>query len=243
MKCKLCGCEKKLIKAHVIPEAFFRRHRNGDKTPKIMTDIKGIFPKKSPIGIYDMEILCQDCEDLFDNWDSYATNLLINQLNKFESVYNGNKVREYSCPSYDYSKLKLFFISVLWKSSVSKKDFYSDVKLGSYEEIAKRHILNSDPGDENDFSTLLSLFSNDINRNEKSSLILDPQKCKLQGVNIYKFNFGGLIAYIKTDKRLLSQIFYRLLLSPNRPLNIKHLKFSESKEQNTINNILEAAHI
>ena len=50
MKCQYCGENKKLIKAHIIPESFFKPLRT-DKSDVLylMNDLLGEFPKKSPI--------------------------------------------------------------------------------------------------------------------------------------------------------------------------------------------------
>lgn len=64
MICKGCGSDKKLIKAHIIPESFFA----GLKTPGnhlLMVSDTLKYPKRAPLGPYDKEILCHDCEQVF----------------------------------------------------------------------------------------------------------------------------------------------------------------------------------
>jgi hypothetical protein len=55
--CRLCRQPKKLIQAHVIPEAFFREMRVGDGAPPLLVKT-GEYPRRSPIGVYDQTILC-----------------------------------------------------------------------------------------------------------------------------------------------------------------------------------------
>lgn len=77
MSCRGCGKETKLIKAHIIAESFFRGLRDGQKVPKIHSTTEGVHPKKAPIGVYDMGILCNDCEQKFQTLDDYGYHVLI----------------------------------------------------------------------------------------------------------------------------------------------------------------------
>jgi hypothetical protein len=54
MKCKLCGVDKKLVKAHIIPEAFFKPLRSGKNAPLLIRP--GDYVKRAPIGVYDKTI-------------------------------------------------------------------------------------------------------------------------------------------------------------------------------------------
>jgi hypothetical protein len=131
--CKYCGQEKKLIDAHIIPEAFFRPLLNEKDPPQLMTNIGGIFPKRVRKGIYDKTILCRECEDNFAPWDDYAQSLLLQRLKDTRALWHGGEIAGLAFPNYDYTKLKLFFISVLWRASVSTQRFYEKIQLGPFE--------------------------------------------------------------------------------------------------------------
>ena len=47
-RCRLCGETRALLKAHVIPEAFFRELRDGSTAPLLVTSSPNGFPKKAP---------------------------------------------------------------------------------------------------------------------------------------------------------------------------------------------------
>lgn len=220
MECRLCKKEKKLIKAHTIPEAFFRLLRKGETPPKLMTNIAGIHPKKSPIGVYDTEILCRECEDKFESWDDYGIRLLINELDTFKPIKDGSEIVAYYQDKYDYEKLKLFFISILWRASVSTQSFYSKVHLGPWEEIAKEHILNKNPGNEYEFSTVLSLFISKSGRDKLAKTMLDPYKERWGHVNAYRVYLAGVVAYIKVDKLHLPNTLSPLMLRKGELLHI-----------------------
>jgi hypothetical protein len=83
--CKLCGNAADLVNAHIIPEAFFRELRHEDKPPLLVTNTKGHFPKKVPIGVYDPEILCASCEKKFLPFDTYGIDVLLTRFYHFFS--------------------------------------------------------------------------------------------------------------------------------------------------------------
>ena len=114
MKCKFCGDESNLIEAHVIPAGFFRRIKQQDKKAlEIITNIAGEYKKKAPIGVYDKTIVCNRCENVWQEWDNYAQQLLADEPLNGRARYHDCKKIYYVLDNFDYRKLKLFFISVI----------------------------------------------------------------------------------------------------------------------------------
>ncbi|MCD6670830.1 hypothetical protein LT068_17525 [Vibrio cholerae] len=197
MKCKGCNENKKLIKAHIIPESFFVSMKSGNKPLKVITNILGVYPKKSPIGIYDRNILCRECENRFQKIDDYAFRILIAEEDKQIPVYNDDVVVGYQLNNVDVSRLKLFFISILWRASISEQPFFSKINLGELEDKAKSLIWNESSGGADDFSFVLAKFDN-VSGNV-SKTIMDPHPEIWFGANCYRFYFYGYILYIKAD--------------------------------------------
>ncbi|MBL4712219.1 MAG: hypothetical protein JKX75_06935 [Gammaproteobacteria bacterium] len=108
MKCRGCDKDKKLVKSHIIPESFFRGLRGEKESAKILSNRKDFHPKRSPIGIYDTEILCQDCEEIFQNYDDYGHSLLIKNEESLEKLIHNGKLVAYRANDIDYDLLKLF---------------------------------------------------------------------------------------------------------------------------------------
>ena len=81
-KCQLCREEKKLIKAHIIPEFMYQDSYEDGKMLEFMgvdlneaDESKAIYRYK---GIYDTSILCDDCDNgiLNKELDDYASRIL-----------------------------------------------------------------------------------------------------------------------------------------------------------------------
>ena len=225
MKCHLCLEDRKLIKAHIIPESFFLPLRFGKRAPEIHTNIDGEHPKRSPVGIYDTLILCSKCDNTIGDWDNYAQQLLLKEFNEDLAVYDGSKKVAYKIDSFDYEKLKLFFISVLWRASISNHYFFKRVKLGPYESIARKMILENEPGSAEDFSVVIAKFSE-----PNVTGILDPHKDRYDGVNFYRFYMTGFVIYVKVDKRNTPEFLEKFYIRKSKPIWILLRDLYKSKD-------------
>ena len=135
-KCKFCGEEKELIKAHIIPRNFYL-YRKQDKYRAIDSVTgKG---RQIQSGIYDTEILCKDCDGkILKLFDDEAYRVLLNNNNFIKSISQkaNSKVYKLDSSQFNYSLLRKFFISVLWRASVSNISDFQSINLGKYENIA-----------------------------------------------------------------------------------------------------------
>lgn len=202
MNCKGCGKDTKLIKAHIIPEAFFTGLRDGEKAPRILSNISGVYPKKAPIGIYDPNILCRDCEDKFQQLDDYGHQVLIKLEDKHEVLYHEDgEIKGYIFHGIDNNQLKLFFISILWRASISTHNFYSKVHLGELESLAQQDIWNMNPLSKHDFSFVLGKFEGDAS----GRTILDPHPEEWFGVKYIRFIYMGISFTSKLNRLKLQK--------------------------------------
>jgi hypothetical protein len=235
MKCKLCGKDKKLVKAHIIPEALYKPLLDRGRPLKILSNIPGVHPKKSHVGIYDMGILCRECETIFSPWDDYAQKLLLAKpIPENYRTQNGQKLA-YEIAGVDYAKLKLFFISVLWRASVSRQQFFSRVSVGTFEPQLKQMILESNPGDADTFAVTLAQFDHPL-----GTAMLDPHPDKHFGISYYRFYMAGYIAYIKADARPAPDFMGLLKLRPDKPLTILLRDLEGSKDFQVMQDIVKS---
>jgi len=235
MKCKLCGNDTTLIKAHIIPAGLFRRLQKGMKPLEMITNKAGEYTKRAPVGVYDKTIVCSKCECIWQEWDNYAQKLLTDKLVKWQVRYSESKKICYIIDNYDYKKLKLFFISMAWRASVSSASFFSKVSLGPFEDIAKKHILDNDPGDCDTFSVTLAKFDHPLAKS-----ILDPHEDKHSGINYFRFYLAGYIAYIKVDNKPAPMPLSQFALDARKSLYIICRDFEISKELKLMVNMIKS---
>lgn len=188
MTCKFCGNNNKMVRAHIIPKAFFIALNSDPSDPsKLITNKQNVYPKKSPIGVWDQNLVCEICESTtFTPLDDYAITFFRDMDEKHDQfLIDGNLAGFYAAPNY--AKLKLFFLSLLWRSSVSKHDYYADVNIGSHEDKIKKMLGIRSPGSPQHYPVLIRRFDCD----PKLVPMLGPRKDKFKGVWRYHFVFYG----------------------------------------------------
>lgn len=180
---------------HSIPEAFFKELNKDNSVLRIHTNVKGKHKKKAPTGIYDINLLCYECEQKFQKMDNYAIKTLIHDGPK-EEIYQHSKIG-YIFRNIDNSQLKLFFMAVLWRASISKQEFYAKVNLGKKLETKLKNLIwNESCGEKNEFSFFLAKFEK-----ESATTIFDPHPERWDNVKYYRFYLGEYIVHIKADSQ------------------------------------------
>ena len=122
---------------------------------------------------------------------------------------------------------------MVWRASVSSHKFFSRVSLGSFEGIAKQHIVNSDPGVSEDFSVVVSKFNHPLAKGT-----LDPYMYKNSGVNYIRFYLAGYMADMKVDHKPTPNQLSKITMAENRPLYIICRDFTKSKELDLIKKLI-----
>ena len=140
--CKFCGKETKLIKSHVIPKCFYGIKKNGGLT---QFDVKNItIDLTHHQNGYKEYLLCAECDNKLGELDNYAYNILYNvipqqKLELTEEFYHQHLLK---FPLFNFYKLRHFFISLIWRKSVSNMD---PKHLGLYENTALKILKNETP--------------------------------------------------------------------------------------------------
>lgn len=205
--CKLCGEEKPLIKSHVIPQQFFTQPKK-----RLVTVHKDkTYISSCPVGFYDKSILCQACDGKLGVFDQEAQTLLLSDLR----LYRRDKAYIIPSTKFNYSRLKLFFVSLIWRASVSTMVYFKDVNLGEFEKEALG-ILRNPELDREDLFPVLIFKLTDAQDIQMRGIYIDPVPCRLKDINMYMFVFGGYHIQIKVDSRELDIPFP--FLKPNQDL-------------------------
>ena len=151
--CHYCNQKKMLCKAHIIPETFYKTQ---EKTHYLGMFTDGTIDCiHSQNGFKDGSILCAECDAILGNYDKYGAEILKKKLLKNPRILSGcYKEQLYALDKkqIDYSKLRKFFISLVWRASISK---LCNVSLGKYEDIALKIMKNEIPDDNNLFHPII----------------------------------------------------------------------------------------
>ena len=197
--CKLCKKEKKLIDAHIIPKFMFKKMKNENHSFYEITynlDTKETKSKKTQKEDYDKNILCGDCDNgiiggIFEdyaNYTLYGENINPEIAPKCENFKNNDDGSEYSiCKNIDYTKMKLFLLSILWRASITNRPTFNEVNIGSkHEEIIRKMIFENIKPLENEYPIVINSFMRTDNTFENT--IVQPKRIKMKnGLNGYVF--------------------------------------------------------
>lgn len=231
MICKLTGKEGKGVKAHLIPKSFYKI----TQTPSLLIS-KKTYPKRLQAGLYDNQIVTSEGEKIFEKLDDYGSKLLIEGRKKFKPFVVENQIVGVGLEHYNYTNLKLFCLSMLWRISMSSLLEVSRVNLGSHESKIKEMILNSDAGTPDKYSVVMFRFVEEFTR----GVLLYPAKEKLDGINYYRLNFSDYTALIKIDSQKTPEPFKSMQLIPDTPLLIANRNFAGGPEAKIFRNLFSA---
>lgn len=149
MKCALCQQVTQLCDSHVIPEFLYRplydsKHRffriSSDPTKRDIILQKGV---REPL-------LCKVCETRLSRYEAYFKRVFFDG-GIGRAVDDGRYLR---IRDIDYKRIKLLFLSILWRMGVSSLDFFREVKLGPHQEKLRTMILQENPGNPSDYGFL-----------------------------------------------------------------------------------------
>jgi len=253
MLCKLCLKDKKLQrKSHIIPQFYYKEvKKDGGYYLKIdkytyREYTKGKTSTKHYTGEYDSNILCRKCDKdiIGQKYDDYASKVLqvVNGESKkfksikIESYTNKNDISGKLTKNIDYTKFKLFLLSVLWRASISKRPFFHEVKLGKkHEQILREMIYNGYPKEQEDYPCFIC----DIGEDEPllKRTMLPPRKINEDGNISYMFMICGLVYRFTISKYNRKNISLAGVIHPNNdmiiwrgPKNLGKICFSEYRK-------------
>lgn len=226
--CRLCQrAGLKMAKSHIIPAALNHALRGSKKHLEVMNTEEGR-TGHTQSGVHDREILCSDCEAKLGPYDKYGIEFLRDR--KLEGLKTGprGQAKWYELSDYEYDKLYLFFVSLLWRASVTTDDFFSDVSLGTLETKAADIINGPDTATRKYFDVMISKFETSKVVHGAERAHYGPRRIRMGGTNAYSFAFGGYEIIIKATNRSLPVMFAPFLLSSLKPLRIAVTKFDGS---------------
>jgi|GEM_PF-1442701 len=248
-QCLFCKNQKQLIKAHIIPRKFYESLKISRKAIRQYSENGK--SKQEQSGVYDETILCKDCDgNIIGKWDGYAQELLLqeipNQLNNVSSTSNKFNIKHFKgnderleIQTFKYKELKLFFMSVLWRSHLTKESFFAKVNLPQcHMQRLERFILNQDPGTEDDFSVIcvkykdtdISIKVDEKTENIDMKVIIPPTRCRpFNGLNYYQFSLCDYSFFIKVDSQN-DKNMKPFILSPNPPFRMIIANYNQTRE-------------
>lgn len=186
--CALCLNDKELAESHVFPEFLYKvMYDSKHQFNVISTDSEKPVRKRRK-GIYE-ELLCDGCDGgVIGVYESHAANVLFHDRSlEYEEFPRGILVH-----GLDYSKFKLFQLSLLWRASIATRPEINRIDLRHHGDRIRQMLLSGDPGDVYDYGC--AMFFLPDQPEEMVGCIYQPELLtrKVQGHRCYRAIFCGL---------------------------------------------------
>lgn len=213
--CKLTGKEGKYVESHILPRALTLLSKTGEKA---IQKEEGVPGKPRFQGWYDNQICIAKGEEILRDIDTKAIKMLrknhlvwsgwptmMHSLSDKEMIIDENTGNGFRFISgLDWKSLKLFFLSILWRSAVSEREDMKYVTLpAQIIEKLRISLINKDPLPFDEFPIRLhQIITRGAPHNrtpilEDFSLSIPPFQSKTY--KICRIYLDGLVAHITLD--------------------------------------------
>lgn len=195
----MCGENKPLINAHIIPRTFFEVLKGTGNYTVLVEPKADKQSKFLQAGDMDPGILCGECDGKFSPLDDYGFKILgVPQPKcRYINPATGNEVG--SVIECETDKLRRFVLAVLWRASISRR--WDTVSLGHHEPKVLERIFDVTPLSVDEYSMIIHRLDSSALGDFKLT-ILFPVRGKIPGgINVYSFYLPGLRILIKVDRR------------------------------------------
>lgn len=187
--CALCKKNADLRRSHVIPKFTHKRIKQVDG--RLLRFSKGSHPDGDPVQDAFFEtMLCDDCEARFQKWEDHAARMFSQKkIFDFPAMRARQLVR---LTGFDYARMKLFLMSILWRMGAATDPVFSSVKLGPHAERLGRMLLASDPGTAADYGCTATVIHMD---GERIALTrpADSVMYRTQNLRLYRALVDGVL--------------------------------------------------
>jgi hypothetical protein len=186
MACQMCQQERKLCKSHIIPEFVYRpMYDEKHRYEMISTDPQKPLQKKQK-GVRE-RLLCQSCETKLSLHENYVSKLIHGGVG-FSGATEDNL---FLLSGLEYKHIRLCYLSILWRMSISRSDIFSKVSLGPHEEFLRKMILRDEPGEANQYGFVGAIPY--LGGRASFDYILPPSPFRCHGHWVYLSVIGGIL--------------------------------------------------
>lgn len=196
--CRLCNEIAKLKESHIIPSfaiKFIRDKKLKHRFYEICRKQKRIIqdgPKEY--------LLCTKCEQQISEYEQYFKEAIYRNKH---GAKRSHDEQSFVIENLEYKKIKLFFLSLLWRASISSKPEFENVSLSYNEDIIRKMIAEENPGHSSKFSisAIVPLIRGKYNEGWGTTFFdLEDEQ-----TDIYSIVIGGILYAISMDnKNILS---------------------------------------
>lgn len=187
--CALCKREAELQRSHVISKFAQKRTKSEDGTLLLFGEGNNPDGDRVQDAFFE-ELLCRECEARLQRWEEHAARMM-NQRKVFDFDPNASgQLRRLD--GFDYPKMKLFVLSILWRMGASNLPNFSHIDLGPHLERIGQMLLAGDAGEPVDYGCGVRVVCLDGQR-VTLTRTADCVRYRDQNIRIYRALIDGLL--------------------------------------------------
>lgn len=227
--CRLCGRLQLLCESHVIPKFCYKYVRDQNKIIQLESiGAEDVVFHEQNGGIKE-SLLCRDCEQQFSRYEDHAARL----FSEPTVPIGRESLRTRLHPGIEYERMKLFFLSLLWRCSVAKHPFFSRVSLGPHENRLLDMLRKQDAGLRESYPMIIIRLK--IGDEPIQGLLSEPLSTRSGAIRWHLFVIAGFLISMAVGARPIDRNLLRLALAPRTPV------YSFDTEMNEIGFLRNAA--
>ncbi len=256
--CKLTGRQGPMVKAHILPAALTSSAGKGLPFAQAGRDHP---PIKRWTSWYDSSIVTREGEDILAEYDGWAIEKLREhqlvwsgwgdaatlEAPDFKRIPDGEGYGFREIKSLDGNRMRLFFLSLLWRAAVSNLIECAEVQLHASDlRRIRRMLIERDPAPFECFPISLTQLSTRGPIHNLSPLaqrkLRDISKPNGPTIPIFRFYFDGLVAHIHREGSLADvQSLGPLLLGAEDKLFVAAVPFDKSWQRENLAEVIDEA--
>jgi hypothetical protein len=222
-QCRVCLKDAELRESHIVPKFIWRDSgligANKNYSVACTSD-----PKRSEFNRQDgfkEHLLCAGCEAKLGSLEAYMKPRLASVILNAETRPHGNFIWK----GWDYTKTKLFQMSLLWRMGISSLPIYGMVQLGKHEEIMRRRLLAEDPGEPWRYGCASVLLTH--HAKPLPDVFSQPQAILVGKQTCYRFLVAGMLWFVFVSSHRPTRLTIQSFLSPSGDWQMSHAEFQE----------------
>lgn len=255
--CKLTGERGRYVKSHLLPKALTRAERKG--APFVQFGEQGRKPERRWSSWYDHRLVTRKGEDVLASLDDWA----IAQLRKHKLIWSGwgpvLQLQHDRIPGtpwgvrkidgIDPDRLRLFFLSLLWRAAATNRREFSEVDLPDDElQLLGEMLVRGDPKPLAFYPAQLTQIStvgriHNMPPIAQTKIVPAYEDVPEQSIPIYRFYFDGLVCHIhrKTSDNGLTKELGPLVVGGEASLTVSTVTYEHSFERMNLEAIISEA--
>jgi len=191
--CRLCRVASELRESHIIPSSIIRLKRD-ETLDNRFYELYNKLNRTIQDGPKEY-LLCDDCEQKIGRYEKYFKEAIHLSRHGIEIKHNAQFA---VIDNLDYSNVKLFFLSLLWRMSISSRPEFENVCIGDEEEAVRKMIVTEEPGKSSEYSVnaVIPLFNQKMDEGWSTTALVSESR-----PTVYAIVIGGILYYMSGTRQ------------------------------------------